>query len=175
MRKMRRTYEPLRRRMRLFWIAMLFFLTLFVVLDVIVVFSDRARRNNILDAEIDYSKISLNGLFLGDEPEPEARQNIIVDANYSYSWNNVSFALDTNGKINRLGFFTVTDGANFSDISLRYRGYPLSTIADFATYFGPTRITNFGHYRYLTYADTRYGVDITMMDGQLYNVELYKK
>lgn len=174
-RKLRRSYEPLRRRMRFFWIVALFFLTILVILDVVVVFTDRARRNNVLDAEVDYSKISVNGLLLGVEPEEDALQNTIIDVNYAYSWNNIVFALDQNGKINRIGFFTTTDGANFSDISLKYRGYPLATIADFATYFGSTRITNFGHYRYLTYADNRYGIDITMMDGKLYNVELYKK
>ncbi|MBR6166122.1 hypothetical protein IKQ65_00630 [Candidatus Saccharibacteria bacterium] len=174
-RKMRRSYEPMRRRMRLFWIVMLFFLVLLVVLDVIVVLSNRVRRNNALDAEVDYSKISLNGLFLGEEPEREVRDNIIVDPNYSYSWNNILFALDSEGRISRLGFFTTTDGASFDDVSLRYRGYPLATISDFATYFGYTRITNFGHYRYLTYADLRYGIDITMMGGKLYNVEIYKK
>jgi len=174
-RKMRRSYEPMRRRMRFFWIVSLFFLVLLVVLDVVVALSNRARRNNALDAEVDYSKISMNGLFLGEEPDRETRNNIIVDPNYSYTWNNISFALDPDGRISRLGFFTTTDGASFEDISLRYRGYPLATISDFATYFGYTRITNFGHYRYLTYADSRYGIDITMMDGELYNIELYKK
>ena len=172
---MRRSYEPLRRRMRFFWIAALFLLTVLVILDVTVALSDRARRNNVLDLEVDYSKISLNGLLLGTEPEAAALENTIIDSNYAYFWNNIAISLDTNGKINRLGFFTTTDGASFSDISLKYRGYPLATIADFATYFGSTRITNFGHYRYLTYADNRYGIDITMMDGKLYNVELYKK
>jgi len=174
-RKMRRSYEPMRRRMRLFWLAAIFFLVLLVVLDTIVVLGNRARRNNVLDAEVDYSKISMNGLFLGEEPEREIRNNIIVDSNYSYSWNDILFSLDTEGRINRLGFFTTTDGAGFDNISLKYRGYPLATISDFATYFGYTRITNFGHYRYLTYADNHYGIDITMMDGKLYNVELYKK
>ena len=174
-RKMRRSYDPMRRHLRFFWIAALFFLTLLTVLDAAVVLSNRARRNNILDAEIDYSKISMNGLYLSEEPSDEVRQNVIVDANYNYAWNNISISIDPQGKINRLAFFTTTDGVDFEDVALSYRGYPLATISDFANYFGPTRITNFGHYKYLTYADSRTGIDITMMDGKLYNVELYSR
>jgi hypothetical protein len=42
-------------------------------------------------------------------------------------------------------------------------------------FFGYTKVTNFGHYKYLTYQDERCSVDITLYNGEIYNIELTAK
>lgn len=179
--KIRRSYEQHRRKLFFFWTVALFFLCLLTVLSIVVIASNYNARhaNRALDAEVDFSKISFEGLRLGDEASAELRQNQIIDANYQYSQNNISVGVDGDYFINRLAFFATeqSDGENVSidDVIIEYRGYPLKTVNDFVTYFGFTTPKNFGIYKYLTYADDKYAVDVTLRDGKIFNIELYAK
>ena len=176
--KIRRSLAEHRRKLYFTWLVVLFFLCL-VTATILVVGLEKMPRNRALDAEIDYAELSFEGYKLGDEVPLEVRCHTIVDADYEYSWEGVSISADADKHIDRLAFFTTDatdDGSKgINDVAIEYRGYPIKTIADFATYFGTTKVTNFGRYKYLTYADEKYVVDITLMDGDLYNIELYKR
>ena len=176
--KIRRSLAEHRRKLYFTWLVILFFLCL-VTAAVLVVGLEKMPRNRALEEERDYAELSFEGYKLGDEVPIEVRRNEIIDADYEYAWEGVSISADSNKRIDRLAFFTTdtTDDKSKSidDVIIEYRGYPIKTIADFVTYFGTTKVTNFGRYKYLTYADENYVVDITLMDGNLYNIELYKK
>jgi hypothetical protein len=176
--KIRRSLAEHRRKLYFTWLVVLFFLCL-VTATILVVGLEKMPRNRALEEERDYSELSFEGYKLGDEVPLEVRRNEIIDADYEYSWEGVSISVGKDKRIDRLAFFTTdaTDdkSKSINDVIIEYRGYPIKTIADFATYFGTTKVTNFGHYKYLTYADENYAVDITLMDGNLYNIELYKK
>ncbi|MBR5418655.1 hypothetical protein IK110_00150 [Candidatus Saccharibacteria bacterium] len=176
--RIRRSLEEHRRKLYFLWIVILFFLCL-VTATIIVVGLERMPKNRALSEEVDYSQLSFEGYKLGDEVPLEVRRNDIVDLDYEYTWEGVSISVDKENRIDRLAFFTTDSSDNSSkginDVVIEYRGYPVKQLADFATYFGMTNVTNFGHYKYLTYSDEKYGVDITLMDGEIYNIELYKK
>ena len=181
--KIRRSETAYRRKLLLVWIVSLFFLALLVLLDVIIVYNQMHPVNRALSEPVDYSKIHFEGLAVGKEASPEILEHPIVDSNYNYSWNNISIAVDNDNIITRLGFYTTepsindlaSEGANIDNTLIDYRDYPLLTISDFVTYFGYTKVTNFDHYKYLTYQDDRYVVDITLYNRKIYNIELYKK
>ncbi len=176
--KIRRSLAEHRRKLYFMWIVVLFFLCL-VTATILVVGLREMPHNRALEEERDYAELSFEGYKLGDEVPLEVRRHGIVDADYEYLWEGVSISLDENKHIDRLAFFATESGDEKSktidDVIIEYRGYPIKRIADFVTYFGTTKVTNFGHYKYLTYADENYAVDITLMDGEIYNIELYKK
>ena len=181
--KVRRSEAAHLRKMRFIWVVALFFLALLVLLDVIIVHNQLHPVNRALSEPIDYSKIHFEGLAIDKDAPAEVLEHPIVDSNYDYSWNNISVAVDNNNIITRLGFYTTepsandlaSEGANINNTYIDYRDYPLLSISDFVTYFGYTKITNFDHYKYLTYQDDNYAVDITLYDSKIYNIELYKK
>lgn len=161
------------------WIITLFFLLLLVLLDFIVVYNQLNPPNKALSAELDYSKIHFNGMALDTEISAEALEHKVIDAEFDYSYEDISISVDENNMIDRLAFYTTAsaegEGTTINDIIIDYRDYPLKAVSDFVTYFGYTKITNFGHYKYLSYGDDKYGLDLTLMDGDVYNVVLYKK
>ena len=176
--RIRRSLEEHRRKLYFLWTVILFFLCL-VTAAIIVVGLERMPRNRALSEKVDYSQLSFEGYKLGDEVPLEVRRNDIVDLDYEYTWEGVSISVDKDKRIDRLAFFT-TDSSDenskgINDVVIEYRGYPIKQLADFATYFGMTDVTNFGRYKYLTYSDDKYGIDVTLMDGEIYNIELYKK
>jgi hypothetical protein len=178
-RKLRRSYQDSYRKMVFVWIITLFFLMLLVLLEVITVYNQLHPPNKALSAELDYSKIHFNGLAIGNEIPAEALENRIIDAEFDYSYDDISISVDDNNIIDRLAFYTTElsdgNGTTINDVVIDYRDYPLKVISDFVTYFGYTKIVNFGHYKYLSYGDDNYGLDLTLMDGDVYNVDLYKK
>ncbi len=182
-RRVRRSEAAYRRKMLLIWIVALFFLALMVLLDILIVYNQVNPPNRALTEDVDYSKLHFEGLAIDKEAPEEVLQNPIIDSNYNYSWNNISVAVDENNIITRLGFYTTEpsienpaiEGANIHNTVVDYRDYPLLSVSDFVTYFGYTKITNFDHFKYLTYQDDHYVVDITLYDGELYNIELSKK
>lgn len=178
-RKLRRSYQDSYRKMVFVWIITLFFLMLLVLLEAIVVYNQVNPPNTALSAELDYSKVSFNKLVIGNEVPAEALENRVIDAEYDYSYENIAISVDENNIIDRLAFYTTESsdgkGMTINDVAVEYRDYPLKTVADFVTYFGFTKITNFGHYKYLSYGDDNYGLDLTLMNGDVYNVVLYKK
>ena len=181
--KIRRSETAYRRKMLLIWIVSLFFLALLVLLDVVIVYNQMHPVNRALTEEVDYSKIHFEGLAIGEEASPEILAHPIIDSNYNYSWNNISIFVDADNVITRLGFYTTEPaandlssvGASIENTAIDYRDYPLLTISDFVNYFGYTKITNFDHYKYLTYQDDNYVVDVTLYDRKIYNIELSKK
>jgi len=177
--KIRRSLDARRRKLYFMWLVVLFFLCL-ITATILVVGLERMPKNRALTEAIDYSKLSFEGYQLGDEVPLEVRRNDIVDVDYEYMWEGVSISVDADKRIDRLAFFTTESSdaehsKGINDVVIEYRGYPVKQLADFATYFGMTDVTNFGRYKYLTYSDDKYGVDITLMDGEIYNIELYKK
>ncbi len=172
--KIRRSEAAHRRKMFTIWIAALFLLVLLVVLDIVVIYNQTHPFNAALAAERDYSKIHFEGLSIGDELSDDKKLNQVIDANYDYVWKNISISVDGDDKIDRLGFYA-TPEKTIADVSIDYRDYPLYTASDFALYFGQTTIKNFNNYKYLTYADDKYAVDLTLLDGDVYSVSLYKK
>ncbi|MBR3176675.1 hypothetical protein IKF25_01745 [Candidatus Saccharibacteria bacterium] len=178
-RKIRRSYQEHYRKMVFVWIATLFFLLLLILLDFIVVYNQINPPNKALSAELDYSKVSFNGMTIGSDISTEALAHQVIDAEFDYSYDDISISVDENNKIDRLAFYTTAtsdgDGTTIDDVALEYRGYPLKAASDFVSYFGYTKITNFSHYKYLSYGDDNYGLDLTLMDGNVYNVVLYKK
>ena len=182
-RKIRRSAVAHQRKVRLIWIVSLFFLALLVLLDVVIVYNQVYPPDRALSEEVDYSKIHFEGLSLGDKITPELKAQRVIDAEFDYSYKNIAISVDNDDVITRLGFYTTEpinnnaggEGTNINNVIIDYRDYPLKTISDFVTYFGYTKITNFRNYKYLTYQDTNYAVDITLVYGEIYNVELYKK
>lgn len=181
--KARQTEVKYQRKMLIVWIAALFFLALLVLLSTVIIYNQIHPSNAALSGKVDYSKIHFEGLSVGKEAADEIKQTPIIDAEYDYTWHNISIAIDDDNIITKLGFYTtepsaddlVSEGANIHNTAIDYRDYPLLTISDFVNYFGTTKITNFGHYKYLTYQDDHYAVDITLYDGEVYNIELTKK
>lgn len=180
--KLRRSEKEHRDKLlRLWFFTLAGLMTLVIVLVVIV---DRRLHpsNEALSAEVDYSKICFEGLCLGDEVSEEIAAHKVIDATYNYFWNNISIAVDDENRINRLGFYTTDpidlpgseQGANFENANITYRDYPLDNFADFAMYFGKTKITRFSKYHYLGYSDKDYRVDLMLMEGEIYNLELSK-
>lgn len=178
-RKLRRSYQEHYRKMVFVWIATLFFLILLVAMDFVVVYNQINPPNKALSAELDYSKIHFNGMALGSEIPAEVLEHKVIDAEYDYSYDNISISTGNDNTIDRLAFYTTStsdgEGTTINDVAIDYRNYPLKAVSDFVTYFGYTKITNFGHYKYLSYGDDNYGLDLTLMDGDVYNVILYKK
>ena len=175
--KIRRSSRAHYRKMIFAWIISLFFLALLVVLDFIIVYNQVYPPNKALDSEIDFSKIHFNGLSLGEEINEKALQHRVVDADYDYSYEDISISVDDNNIIDRLAFYATTSGeggVTINDVAVDYRGYPLKTISDFVTYFGMTKVTNFNHFKYLSYRDGDYVLDITLFKGDVYNVILSK-
>ena len=174
-RKIRRSLEAHRKKMFILWIVALFFLMLVVVLDVVIVYNQVHPVNRAFSEEIDYSKIHFEGLALGDEISQEQMASPVIDADYDYTWHHVSIGVDQNKIINRLGFFTSAPDTNIHNTVVDYRGYPITAASDFVNFFGFTKITNFDHYKYFSYQDDNYLVNITLYDGEIYNVELSRK
>ena len=181
--KVRRSETKFQRKILFVWIAALFFLVLLVLLSVVIIYNQINPPNRALTDKVDYSKIHFEGLSVGKEASEEIKKNPIIDAEYDYSWHNISIAVDDNNIITKLGFYTtapsesdmVSEGANIHNTNIDYRDYPLLSVTDFVNYFGKTKITNFDHYKYLTYQDKNYVVDITLYDGEIYNIELTQK
>lgn len=181
-RKNRRSPTEYRRKMLYVWIISLFFLVLLVVLDVILVDHQINFANRALKAPVDYSKIHFEGLSIGDKVTPEILEHRVIDAEYDFFWNNIAISVDDDNIITRLGFYSSdsTDNQENSavdiyNVIIDYRGYPIKHVSDFVTYFGYTNVKSFNRYKYLTYMDERYTVDITLMDDEIYNVVLSKK
>ncbi len=181
--KIRRSPQAYQRKMIFVWIVSLFFLVLLVVLQVIIVYNQTHPANRALSAELDYSKIHFDGLAIGDEISDEIAAQRVIDAEFDYSWHNIAISVDENNRISRLGFYTTEpldndkagNNTNISNVVLDYRDYPLSSVSDFVMYFGDTKVTNFDHYKYLSYQHNDYILDLTLYDGTIYNVVLYKK
>lgn len=177
-RKIRRSNRAHHRKMVFAWIITLFFLALLVALDVVVVYNQIYPPNTALSSEVDFSKIHFNGLSIGGEVSEEILQHRVIDADYDYSYEDISISVDENNQINRLAFYTTSAGEDenttINDVAVDYRGYPLKDISDFVTYFGMTKVTNFSHFKYLSYRDGDYVLDITLFKGEIYNVTLSK-
>lgn len=177
--KVRHSETKFQRKILFIWITALFFLALLVLLSIVIVYN-QINPPNMMSGKVDYSKIHFEGLSIGREASAEVLKNPIVDAEYDYSWHNISVAVDEHNIITKLGFYTTvpseadmaSEGANIHNTSIDYRDYPLLSITDFVNYFGTTKITNFDHYKYLTYQDDDYVVDVTLYDGEVYNIEL---
>ncbi len=179
----RRSLSAHRRKLFTVWTIALFFLALAVALVIVFANNHLHHEDDILNAAVDLSKIHFEGLTIDEQLPNEVLGHEVIDAEFDYSWRNISISVDAEKNISRLGFFTTTpigdenatDGSNIEKIDIDYRGYPLRTASDFATYFGYAKITNYGHYKYMTYQDEKYAVDLTLMDGNVYNVVLYRK
>lgn len=167
------------RKLMLLWIIAIFFLMVFVVVDIIVVYNRLHPENTAITSPTDYSKIRFEGMAVGDVVPADALDNPVVDSTYNYSWKNISIAADEDKKITRLGFYTIesTDpekAVSIDNISIEYRDYPLFTISDFVMYFGYTKITNFRNYKYLDYDYDGYGIHVELVEGKIYNIEVFK-
>ena len=181
--KVRRSETKFQRKLIFIWLIAIFFLVLLVLLSSVIIYNQVNESKYAVIGEIDYSKIHFEGLSVGKEASKEILKNPIVDAEYDYSWHNISIAVDDNNIITKLGFYTTapsesdmaSDGINIHNTDIDYRNYPLQSFADFVNYFGTTKITNFNHFKYLTYQDERYVVDVTLYDGEVYNIELTQK
>ena len=181
--KIRRSEAAHQRKMIFMWIISLFFLALLVLLDVIIVYNQTHFAIRAFSEEIDYSKIHFEGIAIDQEASAEMLSQPIIDAEYDYSYNNISIAVDDNNIITRLGFYTQepssddlnSDGVNIHNTVVDYRDYPLISASDFANIFGYAKVTNFDHYKYFSYQDDKYVVDVTLYDGEIYNIELSKK
>lgn len=181
--KIRRSEEAYRRKMMFIWIIALFFLVLLVLLEAVIIYNQTHRPIRAFSEEVDYSKIHFEGISINQEASAEILSHPIIDAEYDYSYDNISIAVDDNNIITRLGFYTQepaaidlkSDGVNIHNTVIDYRDYPLLTASDFVNLFGYTKVTNFDHYKYFSYQDDNYVVDVTLYDGNIYNIELSKK
>ena len=175
--KFHRSEVAYRRKMTVVWFGALFLLLVAVAMECLIIYNQLHPANLALSAEVDFSKIHFEGLSIDREIDEEMYEHRVVDADYDFSWNNISVSVDENNKIDRLGFYTVgdaksEDGVNVKTVNIDYRDYPLTAVSDFVTYFGDAKIVNFGHYKYLRFTDDKYSLVLTLLDKEIYNIEL---
>lgn len=179
-RKIRRSNAAHRRKMFRIWVATLLVLVGLVVYDAVLVYQTDHPERVALAAERDYSKIHFQGMALGDEITIEKMSHHVTDATYKYIWKNISIAVDDENHITQLGFYAMPDvnektNISIADAVIDYRGRFLTSLDDFKLYFGNANFRSFERYKYVTYSDDKYNLELTLMDDEIYNVVLSKK
>lgn len=123
-------------------------------------------------------KLTFNGYSLGDTLDAEVREHHVLDASFSYLYDDIAFwAKD--GKIAGLGFYTTTIGTDeevkvdIDEVRIEYDGRRLTTLEDFEETFGIGKEERGGQGdRTVVYSQGNYKLSIQMRDDVVYNVIL---
>ncbi len=124
--------------------------------------------------------LSLNGVYIGKKTT-EKMQNLVMDASFTYEYENVGFDIDGSECVESMEFHCIYNAKSevicgLSDIKLIYHGQRLKTTADIIACFGQNYIPVEGEkYESFTFEDDQLTIEISLLNGEFNGIKAENK